>query len=220
MDYNFNQLHTSRQNPLLINILKQLFIIEELKEFRLVGGTNLALIYDHRYSADIDLFTDKEYGSVNFTKIESILKSNFAYVDTPQNGPSAFGKTYFIGNSKDECIKIDIMYTDNFLDSPDKYGIIPFATRKDLVAMKMEAVNTGPRKKDFWDIHLLLDYYSLEDMLSIHRERHPYSHNRNDILDKLVSFENVETDPDPICYLDKNWQDIKLDIIFEVEKIK
>jgi len=39
--------------------------------FRLVGGTNLSLLYGHRKSDDIDLFTDADYGSLDF---DSFLK--------------------------------------------------------------------------------------------------------------------------------------------------
>lgn len=192
--------------------------MDELKAFRLVGGTNLALVYDHRYSVDIDMFTDADYGSVDFNRIDTAMHNIFSYVQTPAHGPSAFGKSYFIGNSDEICVKVDLMYTDSFLDAPDIYGIIRMATRRDIAAMKMEAVNTGPRKKDFWDIHFLLEYYSLEDMLLFHQERHPYTHNREELLDKLTTFEPVEDEPDPVCYLGKEWIDIKLDILSEVKK--
>lgn len=219
MEYNINQLHTSRQNPLLFNILIRLMEVDELKSFRLVGGTNLALVYDHRYSVDIDMFTDSEYGTVDFNRVESLLRGLFPYFQTPAHGPAAFGKSFFVGYSDDNCVKVDLMYTDIFLDSPDTYGPIRMATRKDIAAMKMEAVNTGPRKKDFWDVHFLLEYHSLDEMLSFHQERHPYTHNRPELLDKMTTFEPVEDEPDPICYLGKEWADIKLDILSEVSKL-
>ena len=34
--------------------------IEELKDFGLVGGTSLAIRFDHRVSIDIDLFSNKK----------------------------------------------------------------------------------------------------------------------------------------------------------------
>lgn len=220
MDYDVNLLHTSRQNPLLVRTLNKLMSFEALKDFRLVGGTNLALVYDHRYSVDIDLFTDKEYGTVDFQKIEETMKAFFPSCITPSKGPSAFGKTYFVGNSVEDSVKVDIMYTDSFLDPADNYGPLRLATRNDITAMKMEAIATGPRKKDFWDIHFLLGYYTLEHMIAIHQCRHPYTHNSSELLEKMLTFEEVETEPAPICYLGKEWADIKLDIITEVERVK
>ena len=38
--------------------------------FRLVGGTALSLQIGHRVSIDIDLFSDKTYGTINFDEID------------------------------------------------------------------------------------------------------------------------------------------------------
>lgn len=112
------------------------------------------------------------------------------------------------------------MYTDKFLEPFEEYGNIRTATANDIIAMKIEAVNTGARKKDFWDIHLLMNMVSFEEMLSIHKRRHPYTHDRNDLLQKMISFEDVEAEPEPICYQGYEWTDVKLDIIDEVLAIK
>jgi hypothetical protein len=47
----------------------------EFKDFHLVGGTALSLHLGHRMSADIDLFTDAAYGSVDFDAIEIFCKA-------------------------------------------------------------------------------------------------------------------------------------------------
>ena len=219
MVYNIELLHTSRQNPALVRILKQLMDEELLKEFRLVGGTNLALKHDHRYSVNIDRFTDSEYGCVDFNKIRDTISSAFPYFEFPETGPVSFGRSFFAGNSKDEAVKIDLMYTEKFLDEPEIYGNIRMASDKDIVAMKMEAVNSGPRKKDFWDLHYLLNSFSLPQMLDIHKKRYPYNHDRAELLDKFVSFTDVDNEPDPISYEDTDWTEIKLDLIEEYEKI-
>ena len=61
----------------LFNVLKDLQKIQELEDHFLVGGTNLAMRYDHRVSVDIDYFTDN-YFSIDKTKrIELALKRKF-----------------------------------------------------------------------------------------------------------------------------------------------
>ena len=62
------------------------------KAFRLVGGTALSLQLGHRKSVDIDLFTEAEYGSVNFNSIEKYLKEQFSYIDTFDSGAIGHGK--------------------------------------------------------------------------------------------------------------------------------
>ena len=53
---------------------------EELKDFRLVGGTALSLYLGHRMSVDIDLFTDANYGAIDFDTIENFLQKTFKHV--------------------------------------------------------------------------------------------------------------------------------------------
>jgi Nucleotidyl transferase AbiEii toxin, Type IV TA system len=44
-----------------LELLKTLMTIPALKEFALVGGTNLSLRFGHRLSIDLDLFTNKTF---------------------------------------------------------------------------------------------------------------------------------------------------------------
>jgi hypothetical protein len=94
---------------LLADALKKLMRAEELKDFRLVGGTALSLHLGHRASVDIDLFTDAPYGSIDFTKIEDFLKNNFRYVHGNFGGVTAMGKSYLVGPDKNHTVKLDIL---------------------------------------------------------------------------------------------------------------
>lgn len=66
---------------------------EEFKGFRLVGGTSLSLQLGHRESVDIDLFSDKPYGSIDFKKIDLYLDTHFSYVDDIRELLPAMGKS-------------------------------------------------------------------------------------------------------------------------------
>ena len=90
--------------------------VSAFDEFRLVGGTSLSLQLGHRQSVDIDLFTDRLYGSVDFNVIDDHLRKQYAYVDTFETEVVGIGKSYYIGTSKDECIKLDLFYTDPFIN--------------------------------------------------------------------------------------------------------
>lgn len=63
-------LHYETVKPYLKEILDMLMAEELFNPFRLVGGTNLSLRFGHRISEDIDLFTDVEYGSLNYRNFE------------------------------------------------------------------------------------------------------------------------------------------------------
>ena len=60
------ELQYQTVKSILRSTLARLMEIDEFKPFRLVGGTSLSLRYGHRMSDDIDLFTDAEYGSLDF----------------------------------------------------------------------------------------------------------------------------------------------------------
>ena len=103
-------LYLNTVSDLLWNSLKQLMLIEEFNRFRIVGGTSLSLQLGHRESIDIDLFTDTDYGSIDFSILETKLIETFPYVDTTSVDLVGMGKSYFIGNNENELVKLDLFY--------------------------------------------------------------------------------------------------------------
>ncbi|MEA3461731.1 MAG: nucleotidyl transferase AbiEii/AbiGii toxin family protein [Bacteroidota bacterium] len=200
-------------SPLLKSFLELLMKEEIFDVFRLVGGTALSLQLGHRKSDDIDLFTEVEYGSVDFDTIEDYLEGQFSYLDTFDSGAIGFGKSYFIGESVDSSIKLDLCYSDPFIRPVLDRDGIRLSEIDDIVAMKVDVVGRGGRKKDFWDLHELLSEYTIDQMLKLHQERYPNTHNKEGILSKFKKFEDADTDFDPVCLRGKYWELIKLDIL-------
>jgi len=192
--------------------------IPEFKVFRLVGGTALSLQRGHRISVDIDLFTDVDYGSLDFDLFEKYLQEKFFYFDTISNMPVALGKTYFIGTNEESNIKLDLYYTDPFIENYKLTDGIRFATINEILAMKMDVISRGGRKKDFWDVHELMEDYTLQDMVELHRKRYPYSHNTSQLIGKFTDFCRADEDFEPECLRGKFWELIKLDIIELVDQ--
>lgn len=214
------ELQYKTVTPLLKKVLQQLINEPLFTPFRLVGGTNLSLRYGHRLSVDIDLFTDSDYGSLDFASYENYLRSHFPYYDCNDKGSIVgMGRSYYIGNSKDDYIKVDLMYTDPFIGDAIVLDGIRMASVDDIVAMKMNVVSRGGRKKDFWDLHLLLNYYSLPQMFALHKRRYEWEHNETELIRNFSDFSIADDMPDPVCLLSKNWDDIKLDLIETVENM-
>lgn len=206
------KVYKNTVSDLLWEILSDLMELEVLKPFRLVGGTSLSLLLGHRISVDIDLFTDAAYGSIDFDKIDSELIRSFPYVDIGFGGNNSIGKSYYIGKNKDEIIKVDLFYTDKFIRPIISYQNIRLSQLEEIIAMKLEVVGHIRRKKDIWDIHELLEHYSIKQMLDFYKERYPYSYSKAEILNKIIDFEEADTDFDPICLKQKYWELIKMDI--------
>lgn len=214
-----NTLHYETVKPLLREILDILMAEELFAPFRLVGGTNLSLRYGHRLSVDIDLFTDVEYRSLDFLSFESFLRSRFQYYEcTDTTSIVGFGRGYYIGSSDGDCIKLDLMYADPFVDQVEIIDNIRMAGIKDIIAMKMNVVSRGGRKKDFWDLHFLLNEFSLSEMFAFHAQRRRWEHDPDLLLQQFLDFDLADTFPNPVCLLGKNWDDIKLDLIEAVDE--
>lgn len=209
-----DKLYYNTVTPLLHSVLKTLMNTKEFDAFRLVGGTALSLYKGHRLSVDIDLFTDAEYGSIDFTAITNFLRATYTYVDMGNDDIIGFGKSYFVGESQDDCIKLDVYYTtDTFIDEIQLIDGIRLASVDEIVAMKLDVILRRGRKKDFWDIHELKDEYTIDQMCDLHLKRHEYTHDRELIRTNFTNFKTADEDFDPDCLRDKTWEIIKLDMI-------
>ena len=205
-------LYYKTVNNLLKEGLLQLMAAKEFENFRLVGGTSLSLQIGHRESIDIDLFSDAEYGEIDFDALENYLETNFKYIDHLSNIIPGLGKSYLIGEDKDNSLKLDIFYTDKFIQPIYLEDNIRMATIEEIIAMKLDVVQRGGRKKDFWDLHELFENYSLSQMLDLHEQRYPYTHDRDLIIQNFTDFSIADDEFNPICFKGKYWEFIKEDI--------
>jgi Nucleotidyl transferase AbiEii toxin, Type IV TA system len=159
------------------------------------------------------------YETVDFAAIDNYLRTAFAYVTDPGSGPVGFGLSYFIGNSATDCIKLDLYYTDSFIQPPLEVGHIRMATQEEIIAMKIDIVQRGGRKKDFWDLHELMDHYRPVQMIALHELRYPYSHEAALIRSNFIDFTKADNEFDPVCLRGKYWEVVKLEIVREMEKL-
>lgn len=211
-------LYWNTVNNLLHESLITLMQAPLFADFRLVGGTALSLHLGHRMSVDIDLFTDAKYGSVDFNAIDEYLKNIFPFIQGDFGALPGFGKSYLIGNNINDHVKLDIYYSlEKFIRPVVEDKGIRLASIEDIIAMKVDVISRGARKKDFWDLHELIDEYNINKMLSLHRERHPHTHNEKLIVANFSFFEKADQDFDPICMRGKYWEFIKDDFIAFVQ---
>jgi predicted nucleotidyltransferase component of viral defense system len=193
----------------------------EFKPFYLVGGTSLSLRLGHRMSVDIDLFTNAMYGSLDFSVYEKFFQENYPYYYcTDKTDLVGFGRSYYIGESSDENIKIDLYYHEEIINPCDIIENIRIASLDDVVSMKVDVISRKGRKKDFWDLHELLNTYTINQMLELHKQRHEYTHDRNQIIANFTDFTEADEDLDPICLKGKVWELIKLDFDEVMEGLK
>lgn len=126
------------------------------------------------------------------------------------------GHTYYIGENKEDAIKLDLMYeNEKFIFNEELIDGIIYADVKEIAVMKLDAIFYGGRKKDFWDLHYLLfdENFSLNELIDLHARRFIYQHDRKELLNRLTDFDRADDEPDPVCRLGKSWDIIKLDLI-------
>ena len=133
--------------PATLELLKKLVLLPELNKFRLVGGTALSLLFGHRKSIDIDLFTDCP---LEKDILIPALEDAFGKI-IPINERSKHIYQCVIQDVKVDFVSV----RDAFINPVQMRNNIPFADNRDLIALKLNAVKGRGVKKDFWDIATL-----------------------------------------------------------------
>jgi hypothetical protein len=206
------RIYKETVSKLLWDSLIHLMNLDELQGFRLVGGTSLSLLMGHRISVDIDLFTDAAYGSIDFKSIYNLLKREFYFISEEKWINQTMGNSCFIGLNQKDVVKLDLFYTDEFVFPMKLHEKVRLSSLEEIAAMKLDVIGRGGRKKDFWDIHALMDHFTIDEILDFYPTRYKYNFSKEELISQLANFERAESDPDPICLHGKYWELIKLDI--------
>lgn len=144
-------LHIKTVEPHTFSILKELMNIPELRDFSLVGGTALSLLYGHRISVDLDLFSNKPFENADIiTALEKKYKD--AFINRSTN--PRFGIFGFINETK-----IDIIRHPHPLIRPETtVEDIRMFSVEDIIAMKVQAILGRGKRRTFG---ILPNYFNI-----------------------------------------------------------
>ncbi len=191
--------HTVEQNTL--GVLKSLFKLPELNETRLVGGTALALLFGHRTSIDIDLF-----GTVNFQEL--INNDAFRKVGSYSiNKNSKSILSAHINQVKVDLVNYNYPWLENYMETEG----LRLAGIKDIGAMKIAAITGRGTKKDFIDLHFLLQEFSIDELMSFYRQKYADG-SEFLVLKSLVYFADAENQEPPTMFSKISWTKIKASV--------
>ena len=194
--------------PELLELLEELMLVNEFTNFNLVGGTALALYEGHRLSVDIDLFGRSEISPDLFTEI---LKDKGETTILSQSSKILI---YVINK-----IKVDFVdYNFQLLEPVNVIDCIRLVSKKDIAAMKLNAIAGRGSKKDFVDVYQLLKDFSLSEMLTFYAQKYPNG-SEFMVLKSLLYFDDAEIEPDPIMLIPITWSQVKERILHEVKEI-
>jgi len=196
-------LYKETVEPATLGLLTELMTLPELEQFRLVGGTALSLLLGHRASIDLDLFTDEPFDSdlINFK-----LSGNFQFFSKERTSPRLLFT--YINN-----VKVDFVHTfEKFTFASNTIEGIRFASVEEIIALKLNAIAGRGAKKDFWDLHELLEHFSFDQMFSFYQARYP-NNSTIMIVKSITYFVETDLDSDPYSFKKLKWDKIKKDII-------
>ena len=150
--------HLSTVDPETFRLLQNVFTVPFVKkQFALAGGTSLALQTGHRRSLDLDFFSEKPFIPVD---VENLLAGSTLWHYEPMARAERM-LFCFLDKIKCDFVNEPFPLLEPFIE---KDGIRLYSL-KDIAAMKMHTICGGGKKKDFFDIYVLLYLFGWKQML-------------------------------------------------------
>lgn len=157
-------LHIQTVETRTLDLINDLMADSQLSNFNLVGGTALALKLGHRISIDIDLFSTTSFSS---REIANHLIERYDAQEVRILTNAIF---CFINEIKTDLIS----HQYPLIGELDVINGIRMVSLEDIAAMKLNAIyGSGRRLKDFIDIYVLLEKFSLREMLQACNRKYP-----------------------------------------------
>ena len=189
--------------PVTLELLKAIASQPEVQGTRLVGGTALALQYGHRQSIDLDFFG--EIPEDKDALIDAIRRVGEVMVNY---------RSKLILQMVVNQIKVDFVDYSRcpWIDAPVEGDGFVLASDKDIAAMKVNAIIGRGTRKDFIDLYVLLQHYSLAEIMDFYRQKYPDFSEYRAIL-SMTYFEDAEMQDMPLMFIDTPWEEMKKTII-------
>jgi predicted nucleotidyltransferase component of viral defense system len=187
------------------------FTKSELGErFYLAGGTALSLQIGHRYSVDLDFFSQTEDVPTIRPQLEKILTPFSATL-----ADSSWGNLVYLAKN----IRIGFYGYGYPLAVPlIKDKEVNLASIEDIALMKLDALLSRAARKDFYDLYFICQSISLRKIFDKAPQKYPSVRDFEvQTVKRLVYFENAEDETDPQLLKNVDWQTVK---VYFVEQAK
>jgi len=191
--------------------LATLSTISFVSNYYLAGGTALSLYFGHRFSHDLDFFSPQ---AVQPEIIRSSLK-NIGALEVFQNDLKTF-------NGQLNKVKLSFFeYPYKLLEPTVEFQKIKIASVVDIGCMKIDAISSRGKKRDFIDLYTIcLRVKSLAELLHLFEKKYvALQFNKLHLLKSLVYFEDAEEDAKPVMIDKIQWNEVKTFFQKEVRKL-
>jgi predicted nucleotidyltransferase component of viral defense system len=199
---------TARQNKFLSLLSKNKPIS---KGFYLTGGTALAAYYlKHRYSEDLDFFSENEIEILSINVFLKEIKSALGIkeVDFQQS----FNRNLFFLHTKSETLKVEFTYFPfHQIESPDKKDGVYVNSLTDIAVDKAFTIAQNPRARDFIDLYYILKAnkeLSFEKLVKMARAKFDWHIDPIQLGTQLLKAKDIKDLPRMIKKLNhQDWRD-------------
>jgi len=176
-----------------LDVLRHLSGQDYLKDFRLVGGTALALYWGHRVSVDLDFFTDN---NVNLDVLEMNLEQKIEGAKMDSKNP--IGRSYTINNVVCDFLN----YPYRFQHVAQNADGIQLGHIDDVVTLKLGALANRGAKKGVYDLYYILHAYTVPQLSEMYKTMYRVT-DVFPLLKSLVYFGDAEEQLPPHLIKDK-----------------
>lgn len=173
-----------------------------LNDFYLAGGTAVALHLGHRISYDLDFFSNKSFDGLALGRTLSALGD---YRNKFLDGNNLIGG--FNGTS----ISF-IFYQPELIGKFQQFEGVNISAIDDLIGMKIEAISSRGKKRDFIDLFSMMKHKNLSiiDAMFLYKEKYnKFNPSIIHALKSLTYFNDAENDPLPEMKTPIQWQEVK-----------
>jgi len=191
--------------PNTFSFLENLAKKPELKGFYLVGGTALSLQLGHRISTDLDFFSHKNF---NNEPIRSLLETEDKDLVYARVGKNLVQATI-------NGIKVDFACHKYPILKPGlEFHNIKIMSIVDISAMKLGAILSRAKKRDYIDIARIMKDYDLDRILTFFKKKYNQK-NTFHVVKALGYFVEANQDKEYLKVLDKSysWENAKKIIV-------
>jgi len=193
----FENIMSAERHSVLEELVKQSL----LQNFYLAGGTATALYLGHRWSEDLDFFTEQEFDPFH-------LAGKLANIE----GFLLTGQEPGTLHCLIKDVKVSFLYYPYpLLGKGQTYKSVQLAALTDIALMKLVALVQRGTRKDFIDLYFLDgEQVSFEEMFRLYPQKYPVRNYQPVVLLKSFGyFNDAEREEMPKMFREVSWEEIK-----------
>lgn len=171
-----------------------------LSKFYLSGGTALSLQLGHRESEDLDFFSETDFDPDKL-QIELIKIGNLEATEKEDNTL----------NCMFEGVKLQFLgYPYPMLEKLVPWQGMQLSSVLDIACTKLQTIGMRGSKKDFIDLYMIFEKYSLEQLFKEMKKKYELvEYSVPHILKSMVYFTDAEEQPMPRMHREIEWELVK-----------